>query len=290
MSELLDDARDGLTREVGPLPVWGWLVALVGGVGVGFMITRGLGSGSGSGGRTPANSETGGSLVPGGSGAVGGAVGLPFAPAIAGDAVDDGFQDNTEWRAAALAALQATGQFGALETDRALGLYLEGRQLDTGQAEIIERALDAVGMPPFPPAVAPAVNPPASTDTPSQGGGDVIGRPVNVRPLNGQDPTQATPAAPAQPIGQTDSSSKPAPTVTKPANPTPVKTEPTPSSGDAPELYTIRQGDTLSAIGRRYGIPWQDIVAFNNFLRPGAIPNPDRIFPGQQILIPTNLY
>ncbi len=46
------------------------------------------------------------------------------------------------------------------------------------------------------------------------------------------------------------------------------------------QVYTIRAGDTLSAIARRYGVSVSDLVAAN------GLSNPDAIFAGQQITIP----
>ena len=44
--------------------------------------------------------------------------------------------------------------------------------------------------------------------------------------------------------------------------------------------YTVVKGDTLSAIGKRFGVKWRDIAALN------SIKNPDLIFPGQVFKIP----
>ncbi len=43
------------------------------------------------------------------------------------------------------------------------------------------------------------------------------------------------------------------------------------------DSYTIRRGDTLSAIGTRFGIDWRQLASINE------IPNPDLILPGQVI-------
>lgn len=43
------------------------------------------------------------------------------------------------------------------------------------------------------------------------------------------------------------------------------------------DSYTVKRGDTLSAIGKRFGIDWQRIASINQ------IANPDRIFPGQRL-------
>lgn len=54
------------------------------------------------------------------------------------------------------------------------------------------------------------------------------------------------------------------------------------AGGGGAETYTVRSGDTLSAIGKRYGVPWREIFEANK----GTIDNPDRIFPGQELRIP----
>lgn len=44
--------------------------------------------------------------------------------------------------------------------------------------------------------------------------------------------------------------------------------------------YVVQRGDTLRLIATRYGITWQDIAIVNN------LPNPNRIYPGQVLVIP----
>ena len=46
--------------------------------------------------------------------------------------------------------------------------------------------------------------------------------------------------------------------------------------------YTVRRGDTLYSIARRYGVTLQRLLAANP-----QITNPNRIFPGQTVVIPT---
>lgn len=48
------------------------------------------------------------------------------------------------------------------------------------------------------------------------------------------------------------------------------------------ETYTVKSGDTLSEIGARFGVSYQEIARLNN------IENPDLIFPGQVFRIPKN--
>lgn len=45
--------------------------------------------------------------------------------------------------------------------------------------------------------------------------------------------------------------------------------------------YTVKSGDTLSAIGKRYGVSWKDIASINK------IKNPNLIYPGQTFIIPS---
>jgi len=44
--------------------------------------------------------------------------------------------------------------------------------------------------------------------------------------------------------------------------------------------YVVRSGDTLSAIGARFGVSYQDIA------RASGVSNPNRIYPGQVLTIP----
>ncbi len=52
--------------------------------------------------------------------------------------------------------------------------------------------------------------------------------------------------------------------------------------GGGEETYTIKSGDTLSKIGKHYGVSWQEVFEANR----DTIKDPDKIFPGQTIRIP----
>lgn len=56
---------------------------------------------------------------------------------------------------------------------------------------------------------------------------------------------------------------------------------------DAPEsagnTYTVQSGDSLSKIGAKHGVSWQKIFEANR----DKIDDPDRIFPGQELTIPS---
>ncbi|MGI9035199.1 MAG: LysM peptidoglycan-binding domain-containing protein [Pyrinomonadaceae bacterium] len=47
--------------------------------------------------------------------------------------------------------------------------------------------------------------------------------------------------------------------------------------------YTVQSGDTLSKIGSHYGVSWQKIYDANR----DKLDNPDKIFPGQELTIPS---
>lgn len=53
-----------------------------------------------------------------------------------------------------------------------------------------------------------------------------------------------------------------------------------PPANNGGNRYTVRSGDTLSAIGARFGVPYMDIARANN------IANPNLIHVGQQLTIP----
>lgn len=55
---------------------------------------------------------------------------------------------------------------------------------------------------------------------------------------------------------------------------------PKPATGGQGRTYVVQKGDTLLSIARRYGLTTKQLQAANN------IANPDKIFPGQTLVIP----
>lgn len=60
--------------------------------------------------------------------------------------------------------------------------------------------------------------------------------------------------------------------------PAPVRKSPAPTG-----RYTVRRGDNLTAIGKRYGLTWQQLYNAN---RATVGRNPNKIFAGQTLTIP----
>lgn len=53
-------------------------------------------------------------------------------------------------------------------------------------------------------------------------------------------------------------------------------------SNNGSDEYTVKKGDSLSAIAASFGMKWQDLYHLNR----DRVSNPDRIFPGQKLRVP----
>lgn len=173
----MNEAKKFLTKKVGPLPAWGWILALVGGILLAIVIKRALGTGSSSDSSSdvadPADPGT--PLLPSYPGGVG-AIGLPGSGTTVTPAEPEPITDNNQWRSAALRFLVAAGTNPAT-ADRALAKYLEGRRLSVEQQRLISTVLgSSLGLPPDPPPLAPPTRPPAG------GGGGTVPPPNPNRP------------------------------------------------------------------------------------------------------------
>ncbi|GMK43494.1 2',3'-cyclic-nucleotide 2'-phosphodiesterase [Paenibacillus glycanilyticus] len=88
-------------------------------------------------------------------------------------------------------------------------------------------------------------------------------------------------AAPATTVPKPPAKPDPKPPVKPepPAKPEP-KPDPKPEA-PADIVYTVKKGDTLWEIARKYGTTWQQLAKYNK------LKNPNRIYVGQKLLIPT---
>ncbi len=92
---------------------------------------------------------------------------------------------------------------------------------------------------------------------------------------------EPTPTATEEPTVVVTEEPTPEPTVEVVV--TPVQTpevQPSPVVSGGETSYTVRPGDTLFSIARRYGLTFEEVAAFN------GITNPNLIQPGQVIRIP----
>lgn len=55
------------------------------------------------------------------------------------------------------------------------------------------------------------------------------------------------------------------------------------AAGGGGNTYTVVSGDNLTKIGAKYGVTWQQIFEANK----DKISDPDKIFPGQELTIPS---
>lgn len=159
-----------LGKEVGAgplkLPIWGWLIAGVGGVYVAKKITaKQAASAGGSSDTTSADTSTTGTGLPGGGALTVGSNGALGVPNGALSPVATTITDNDAWRIAAEQALVAGGYSGLL-ADSAVAKYLNGAQLTTQEAGAINYVLTRIG--PTPTPVPPPVSaPPKPVPSPS---------------------------------------------------------------------------------------------------------------------------
>lgn len=250
------DLPDFAAKDIGPLPAWGWMVAAVGGIGLGWGIRRATDGRSAAG----KGSSAGGSVadLPGFTAGAGG-VGVSQTAGVGAGRIDFeavGFDSNLEWRQAALELAIDSG-WNATAADQALTQYLNGDPMTAEVASLIDLVLPDIGLPPSPPEVF-AFSPPD----------DLTPAPVFDDPIVGSPPVppSSPPPAPVQP-------SPPAP-VPPPVPPTALR------------VYRVVPGDSLSLIARKMlgdGNRWPDIYNLN---RDTIGSNPDLIFPGQELKLP----
>lgn len=92
-------------------------------------------------------------------------------------------------------------------------------------------------------------------------------------------PTPTPPSTPTVPPTPATTDPAPEPTGAPTAEPSPELT-PEPSPGATPLEYVVQRGDSIGRIALRFGVTPESIVELNQ------LRNPNRIFPGQVLLIP----
>lgn len=135
-----------LGEQLGPLPVWAWGVAVVGGLGIGYVVNTRMADSGGGGGEPDQDQDRGG---PAGR-PMGATPGAIFAPGPGGQRqqIERELSTNPEWHSAALDYL--IDQHGADPTtaDQALSRYLGGQALTETHAGLVGKSLGEFGRPP----------------------------------------------------------------------------------------------------------------------------------------------
>jgi hypothetical protein len=145
----------GISKKVGPLPVWGWAVVVFGGIIVFYVIKKRQANAA-------AQNATASGTIAGANGALSGFGSEGFSTNSAGQVIDNatgtvlGYTQGTGtsttttgagWIAAAQQALFNLGYNNA-QVDQALQQYSSGQALGTTNYGIIESAIALVGQPP----------------------------------------------------------------------------------------------------------------------------------------------
>jgi LysM repeat protein len=130
-------------------------------------------------------------------------------------------------------------------------------EIETRFGELDERINEADQRPP------PAIRLPTPVPVPSPGAADLETARQEFRDKFGIEPNPLESAAKLRRRIAAAGASSPAPA------PAPS----TPAPGGAGTTYVVKRGDTLAAIGSRFGVPWRSILAANpaSLSRPGDV-------------------
>lgn len=250
-----------LSKKIGPLPLGAWGVVVGGGIFLGLKMRNSglttMADYSTDGGDASSTDGNGDYSVPSGA---------YFNPALnqtgldntgnpAAPAEDNAITDNDQWGYEAIKALILKG-YDPIRADIAVRNYLANETLDPSMGSIINDAIREVGPTPFglPPGTIPTPTTPTAGTSSSAGTGS--NRPV------------ATP------------------------KPKPIS-HPKPKAKPKYTHYTVKPGNTLSGIAKKYHTSYQKIFAANKkgTVRldgtKGILTNPNLIRPGQRLVIPT---
>jgi len=270
----LTEVKATLKKEVGPFSIGVWLLIIGGGLALGLVASRAfpggpneleqldgpLGAGSTSGRLSGGGGGPSGVLLPDGS---------------ARNPEQTAPTSNAEWSQRAIAYLIGQGESGSTSTE-VITAWLYGlRTLTDAEKRLVDDATRGVGVPPETVSPPPAGEPadPSEPDPIVSTGFD----------RDAFFASQRYPVTlPTAPVPIPAPAPAPAPAVQ--ATPVPVATaSPVPVAVAQKRQHKVVSGDTLSKIGRTYGVPWRSIYNANKALIGS---NPNRIFPGQILVIP----
>ncbi len=153
-----------LGKQMGPLPLWGWIAVLAASGGI--IIMRRKKTAKATATATP-DSVTYAQQAQ--QPTVGNMLNNPGAPIVTGGTPKP--VTNDDWRSQAVTTLIAKG-YSPLTIDTAMANYLAGQPLSTQQQALIDMALASLGVPPTPPPAAqmapPTVTQPPEPPSPAQ--------------------------------------------------------------------------------------------------------------------------
>jgi LysM repeat protein len=237
--------KEALTRPLGPLPLWGWV--LVGG-GALYLYKKVKGNGVLSG------------VISGSSGS---SVSTSTDTSAVAGTDDTAMTTNDDWADSAIQYLEGQG-YTQTQAQSSIGTYLNGGQLDPSMATLVDSAQQGVGAPPnlvLPTSTTPTLG--SSTGvatTTSAGAGTTV---------------TTSPSSPSQATGTT-SSSTPAyvqqhQAQYTAAGATVAANGPVDTSGHKAYFrYTVKKGDTLSTIASKFGSGAKQIETWNG-LKTGTV-------------------
>lgn len=234
---------------------------------------------------------------------------LPVSPPTDQGTTSQSYSSNTDWQVAALKWVTANptlAKTNVVSAGITITSYLNGGSLDTTGSDLIQAIVSSIGPPPFPPSgTAPSgqvylsnadwaraalswYNGQPTSRFPGAKAENFINAYLKGGPIWADEygeidkiikgPIGAPPDWPGVPIIWP---------ITNPQSGSPAVTQPAPPSVPAPtapthETYTVKPGDNLTSIGRKFGKSWQTLYNANR----NIIKNPNLIYPGQVLTIP----
>lgn len=237
---------EALTRYVGPMPVWAWMVLAAGAL---YLWHKHETS---SGGTSSLSNLFGGSGTGSNSADAQTVSGLEAAQDDASTTTS-----NAAWGQDAIAYLEGQG-YTASQAEAAIGTYTSGGTLDPSMATLVDNAVQNVGQPPqlILPTNPSTTGSSSVTSTTSSGAGTATGSPTSSYVTQNQSAYSALGASAT--------------------NGGPVDT----SGHRAYFQYTVKKGDTQAKIGQMFGSSAKQLEAWNPSLANGG-----KVKVGQKIWV-----